>query len=130
GSRVEVPVAGGQRRLDGERGLIGRGLKDAETDGRNRDAVVQGEFGCGRHERAPFFVPLVILLRLGTHSATADPRVDGPVRGVLAGPLSTHPADVDSEPWTPPPSSPSSSPHAGPASHPTRSAFPPTAPGG
>ena len=45
GGGVDVPVAGAQRRLDRGDGLVGRGLEDAEPEGRDLDAVVQGEGG-------------------------------------------------------------------------------------
>ena len=45
GSGVDVPVAQAQGFGDCGGGLLGRSLEDAETDGRQRDVVVQGDGG-------------------------------------------------------------------------------------
>ena len=45
GRGVDVAVAGAQRRLDASAVVVGRGLEDAEPEGRHLDAVVQGDRG-------------------------------------------------------------------------------------
>ena len=43
--RIDVPVAGGQRHLDGGKGLVRRRLEDTEPESRNLHAVVQCQQG-------------------------------------------------------------------------------------